>query len=140
MLAMLKLRMTIAVALLALCCVSCRKAPTPADLVLEQASGKSGGLAPSAANVIEIDPPVVPEPQVTTAVIEPTEAVINVSHPAVYRNWLMLVAIILVLFLLSVVLFHGMGRRLRKKSFRAHAPTQHADIWASHKPPEFLDP
>ena len=137
---MLKLRITIGAALLALCCVGCQKSPTPADLVLEQASESSGGLAPSAANVIKIDPPANPEPQVTTAAVEPTETVINVSHPAVYRNWQMLVAIILILFLLSVILFHGMGRRLRKKSFRAHAPTQHADIWASHKPPQFLDP
>ncbi|NIA07886.1 MAG: hypothetical protein GWP14_09705 [Actinobacteria bacterium] len=134
---MVRLHITVALVLLALCCVSCQKSPTPAELALEQASG---GVAPTAANVIKLDPPSNPVATGSTTAGQRTEEVVNISHPGVYRHWLMLVAIILILFLLSVILFHGMARRLRQKSFRAHAPTRHADIWSSHKPPQFLDP
>ena len=137
---MFRLQITVVLVLVALCCVSCRKSPTPADLVLEQASENSAGVAPTAANVIKLDPPSNPTATVDTTAVGPTEEVVNISQPAAWNHWLMLVAIILILFLLSVVLFHGMARRLRQKSLRAHAPTRHSDIWASHKPPEFLDP
>lgn len=52
------------------------------------------------------------------------------------RRGLMLIGVLLVVFLLWLILFRAIGRRLRKRAFRAHAPTPHADIWASHKPPE----
>ena len=137
---MFRSRAIIIVGLLALCCVSCQKSPTATDLALALSSEKAGGAAPSAASVIKIDPPATSELTPNTTVAGPTEEVVHFSRPAAWNDWLMLVAIILGLFLLSVILFHGMARRLRQKSFRAHAPTRHADIWASHKPPEFLDP
>ena len=137
---MFRLRAIIIVGLLALCCVSCRKSPTAAELALERSLSKGAGAAPSAASVIKIDPPATSESTPNTTVAGPTEEVVHFSRPGAWNDWLMLVAIILMLFLLSVVLFHVMARRLRQKSFRAHAPTRHADIWASHKPPEFLDP
>ena len=137
MIRMFRLPLTIILVLFVLCSASCRKSPTPAELALEKASP---GSAPTAANVIVVEPPADPVPTAAAVVPEPVAEVLNVPHPAFYRTGLMLVAIILVLFLLSVVLFHSLARRLRQKSFRAHAPTRHADIWASHKPPQFLDP
>ena len=134
---MVRLQITVVLVLVALCCVSCRKTVTPAELALEEGSG---GAAPTAANVITFDPPSNPAPIADTTAVAPTAEVFNISHPAAWSHWLMLVAIILILFLLSVVLFHGMARRLRQKSLRAHSPTRHADIWSSHKPPQFLDP
>ena len=128
------------VVLLALCCVSCQKSPTPAELALERSSEKAAGAAPSAASVIKLTPPTASESTPKITAVGPTDAGIGVSRPTAWNYWLMLVAIMLLLFVLSVLLFHGMARRLRQKSFRAHAPTRHADIWASHKPPEFLDP
>ena len=59
---------------------------------------------------------------------------------AVLRKWLMFVGVLGLLFLFSLILFRSLGRRLGKRSFRAHDPTPHADIWSSHKPPEFFDP
>ena len=91
------------------------------------------------ANLIKPDqlsqaPPVAPAQ--TQSPLEP----LSPKPQAPLRRWLILVGLLLVLFLLSLVLFHTIGRRLRKRAFRAHAPTPHADIWASHKPPEFPDP
>ena len=133
---MLRPKITIAAlsALLVLCVSSCRK-PSPLDE--EVLSKKKAGPAPSAANVIKIEPPPAPAPAAAT---ESDHPVISTVHPALYRQWFVLLGMLLVLFLLSLILFHTMGRRLRQKAFRAHAPTRHADIWASHKPPQFLDP
>ena len=137
-----------------LCVVSCQPpAKTPAELALEK---KTAGKAPSAANITELvsvdnaaadlaaaDSAVDPaaDPVVESAIVEYSPpAPVVLSPPGLVRSWLMLLAILLILFLLSLILFHSMARRLRQKSFRAHAPTRHADIWASHKPPQFLDP
>ena len=137
---MFRLRLVIIFVLLVLCSTSCRKSPTPAKLAIQK---KSAGSAPSAANVIVVEPPAEVEsiaPVAAAVATEPVAEVVNVPHPAFYRTEVMLVAVLLVLFVVSVVVFHSLGRRLRQKSFRAHAPTRHADIWASHKPPQFLDP
>ena len=142
---MLRPKITIAAAaglcgLLVLCVSSCRK-PSPLD---EAAlSKRKAGPAPSAANVIKIEPPADPAPVETpvgAAAAESDGPVISTIQPAPWREWFMLLGILLVLFLLSLILFHTMGRRVRQKAFRAHAPTRHTDIWASHKPPQFLDP
>jgi len=134
---MIRLQIIVVLVLVGLCCVSCQKSPTPAELVLEQ---ESGGVAPAAANVIKLNLPSNPAATADTTAGAGTEEIINVSRPSLWSHWLVLLAMILILFLLSVVLIHGMARRLRQKSFRVHAPTRHADIWASHKQPEFLDP
>ena len=134
---MLRRIMTIAAlcALLVLGVSSCRK-PSPLDE--EALSKKKAGPAPSAANVIKIDP--VPDLSPAAAATESNEPVTSTIQPGLWRHWFMLLGILLVLFLLSLIIFHTLGRRLRQKAFRAHAPTRHADIWASHKPPQFLDP
>ena len=127
---------------LLICTVSCSPKPTPTEIALQS---KTAGRAPSAADVIQIAPPT--EPIAVTAVAAAPIAADFSEEPlplevkaSVLRHWLMLVAILLVLFFVSLILFHNIGRRLRQKSFHAHSPTRHVDIWASHKPPQFLDP
>ncbi|MCK4851178.1 MAG: hypothetical protein KAT11_07500 [Phycisphaerae bacterium] len=125
-------------ALLVFCGASCRKPVNPEKLAL---MSDPSGSAPNPAAVIKIDPPVKalsPAPPEAQAQNE----AISANKPAnpIPPNWLMLVGVLLLLFLLSLILFHSLGRRLRKRTFRAHAPTRHADIWASHKPPQFFDP
>ena len=134
--------LAIGLALLILCAASCRKSVDPNKLMLQS---KPAAPPPSAANVIQIAPP--PEaapPPVTLEHTEPPQNLAgqseSVGRPQFLRHWLMLVAALTMLFLLSLLIFHTMGRRLRRRSFKPHPPTSHADIWASHKPPEFLDP
>ena len=146
-------------AALLLCSFSCRKSSKLDEIALH---AEKAGPAPSAADVIKIAPPVnlapvsVPviaapiAPAPPTMTIQPPQppdevipdGVIYVSHPTIFQHWywLLLVGILLVLFLLALILFHVLGRNLQRRSFRAHSPTRHVDIWASHKPPQFLDP
>ena len=116
---------------------SCRKSVDPEKLAL---SDESLGPAPNIANVIQIPktapPPVQPEP---IAPQPPPQPTITSYNATILQHWLMLLGILLALFFFSLILFHIMGRRLHKRAFRAHAPTRHANIWASHKPPKFLD-
>ncbi len=123
-------------ALLILSGASCRKSIDINKLVL---ADEAVGPAPSAANVIKIDPPVKALPA-ASAEIQPSHSPISVNQWGIWRHWLMLVGVLLLLFLLSLMLCHTLGRRLHKPTFRAHPPTRHANIWASHKPPQFLDP
>ncbi len=76
----------------------------------------------------------------TPVATEVSDKLTPLERGAVLRKWLMFVGVLLLLFLFSLILFRSLGRRLGKRSFRAHDPTPHADIWASHKPPEFFDP
>ena len=130
--------LTACFALLAFCGASCRRPVNPEKLAL---AGEPSGPAPNPAAVIKINPPVKAlspnsaEAQTQNEAISANKPVIPIPP-----NWLMLVGVLLLLFLLSLILFHSLGRRLSKRSFRAHAPTRHADIWASHKPPQFFDP
>ncbi len=99
--------------------------------------------APKLADVIKITPSAkaIPDtPAPATIEPEPSDKSISLEQWTFLRSWWMLVGVLLLLFLLSLMLFHHLGRRLGKRSFRAHAPTPHADIWASHKPPQFFDP
>ncbi len=123
-------------ALLAFCGASCSWFVNPEKLALDS---EPSGSAPKLANVIKIAPPTKALPD-TPAATQSSDKSISLEHRTILRNWLMLVGVLLVLFLLSLMLFHTMGRRLHKRTFRAHAPTRHANIWASHKAPEFLDP
>ena len=130
---------------LLLCSLSCRKSSKLEEIALR---AETSGPAPSAADVIKIAPPVNPAPvpaappTMTTQSPQPPDGVIYVSRPTIFQHWywLLLVGILLILFLLALILFHILGRNLQRKSFRAHSPTRHVDIWASHKPPQFLDP
>jgi hypothetical protein len=122
-------------ALLAFCGASCSWFVNPEKLALDS---EPSGSAPKLANIIKIDPPTKTLPD-TPAATQPSDKPISTNHRAIL-HWLMLIAVLLVLFLLSLILFHSLGRRLGKRSFRVHAPTRHADIWASHKPPQFFDP
>ena len=144
---------------LLLCSLSCRKSSKLDEIALR---AETSGPAPSAADVIKIAPPPNPVPVSAPAMVVPTapapptmttqsppppdgvipDGVIYVSHPTIFQHgyWLLLVGILLVLFLLALILFHVMGRNLQRRSFKAHSPTRHVDIWASHKPPQFLDP
>ena len=139
---------------LLLCSLSCRKSSKLDEIALR---AETSGPAPSAADVIKIALPVNPVPvPVPAATATPTmttqppppsdgvipDGVIYVSRPTIFQHWywLLLVGILLVLFLLALILFHILGRNLQRKSFKAHSPTRHIDIWASHKPPQFLDP
>ena len=117
--------------------LSCRKSVDMDNLGL---SKQSAGSAPKAANVIKLAdlPAVAAAPLAKQADIAQDATVPN--RPNLFQHWAMLAGTLLVLFLLSVFVFHTMGRHLRKRSFKAHAPTRHANIWASHKPPQFLDP
>ena len=123
-------------ALLAFCGASCSWFVNPEKLALDS---EPSGSAPKLANVIKIDPPAKTLPD-TPAATGSSDKSISLEQRTILRDWLMLVGILLLLFLLSLILFHSLGRRLGKRSFRAHAPTRHADIWASHKPPQFFDP
>ena len=120
-------------ALLILCGASRanNKSPDSNELSLD-----TGAVGP--ANVIKADQPSPALPVAPAESQSPLEPV-SPKRRAAMRRWLMLFGVLLVLFLLWLVLFHAIGRRLRKRALRAHAPTPHADIWASHKPPEFLD-
>ena len=136
-------------AALLLCSLSCRKSSNLEEIALH---AEKAGPAPSAADVIKIAPPVNPAPVSVPAIPapptmtiqspQPPDGVIYVSRPTIFQHWywLLLVGILLVLFLLALILFHILGRNLQQKSFKAHSPTRHVDIWASHKPPQFLDP
>ena len=132
-----------ALALLILCSVSCRKSVDPNELILKS---RSTAPPPSAANVINVGPaPAQPASSPATsqnspAPVESTSEPASISQRQFFRHWAMLLTVLILLFLLSLVIFHSMGRRLRHRSFKPHPPTRHADIWASHKPPEFLDP
>jgi hypothetical protein len=124
-------------ALLAFCGASCSWWSTnPEKLALD---AEPSGSAPKLANIIKIDPPTKTLPD-TPAATGPSDKSISLEQRTIPPNWLMLVGVLLLLFLLSLILFHSLGRRLGKRSFRVHAPTRHADIWASHKPPQFFDP
>ncbi len=127
--------------LLGFCGASCSWFVNPEKLALDS---EPSGSAPKLANVIKINPAataLAAEPGEPSATItgEPSDKPVSANHRAIL-HWLMLVAVLLVLFLLSLMLFHSLGRRLGKRSFRVHAPTRHANIWASHKPPQFFDP
>lgn len=76
----------------------------------------------------------------TPTATTPSDKAPSLEHAVAMRHWLVLVGALLLLFLFSLILFRTLGRRLAKRRFRAHAPTPHADIWASHKPPESFDP
>ena len=129
-------------ALLAFCGASCSWwSANPEKLALDS---EPSGSAPKFANIIKIDPAataLAAEPGEPTATItgEPSDKPISANHRTIL-HWLMLIAVLLVLFLLSLILFHSLGRHLGKRSFRAHAPTRHADICASHQPPQFFHP
>ena len=128
-----------ALGLLILCVASCSKSIDPNKLAVDQ---EAASPPPNVANVIKIEPPVkepVPAALTHTQNQPPPEPIFP-NHPLIVRHWLMLLGVLLLFFLLSLMLFHSMGRRLHKRTLRAHAPTRHANIWASHKPPQFLDP
>ncbi len=116
-----------------------RPAPKSANVIKNGPSAESlaDSRAPRAANVVKIGPAGKALPTASQALDKP----ISANYRGILRGLLMLVGVLLVLFLLSVMLFHSFGRRLGKRAFRAHAPTRHTDIWVSHKvPPEFFDP
>ena len=123
-------------ALLILSGASCRKSIDPKKLTL---ADEAIGPAPNAANVIKIDAPIKALPA-APAETQASHSPISPNYPAIWRHWLMLLGALLLLFLLSLMLFHTMGRQLHKPTFRVHPPTRHANIWASHNPPQFLDP
>ena len=115
---------------------SCQKTVDPNKLVLSE---ESVGPAPNPANVIQIAKPTPPAQSEPLALQAPPEPTTAINRYPIMQHWLMLVGILLALFFFSLILFHIMGRPLHKRSFRAHQPTRHANIWASHKPPQFLD-
>lgn len=122
--------------LMILCVASCSKSVAPNELSIDK---DAAAPPPNVTKVIKIAPAVKALPAVG-AHRQARPGPIFPNYRLIVRHWLMLVGVLLVLFLLSLLLFHTMGRRLGKRSFRAHAPTRHANIWASHKAPEFLDP
>ncbi len=132
-------------ALLIFCGASCRKPVNPEKLAL---MSEPPGPALNPAAVVKIDQPVKALPAAPAETGEPSATItgeasdkpVSANQRTILQDWLMLVGVLLLLFLLSLMLFHSLGRRLRKRTFRAHAPTRHADIWASHQPPQFLDP
>lgn len=123
----------VALAVLVLCTASCRKPADPAELALEQ---KQAGPPPSAANILPVDR----QPDPLPASRKPQGSAVHSRLPGLLDARLILVAVLVILFFFSVLIFHTLGRRLRQRSLRAHSPTRHVDIWSTHKPPRFLDP
>ncbi len=121
-------------ALLILSAASCQTSVDPSEPVVDQ---KQSGPPPSGAGLFQnVAAQPAPLPQPT----EEPESPVRSSPPGLANQYLMMVFALVMLFLLSVLIFHPFGRQLRRKRLKAHAPTSHLDIWATHKPPQFLDP
>ena len=115
---------------------------TPCLALLILCGASSANSKPPDSNELSLDKEPV-GPAKVSKTDQPSQAppeAVSPKHRAAMRHGLMLVGILLVIFLLWLILFHAIGRRLRKRALRAHAPTPHADIWASHKPPQLPDP
>ena len=91
-----------------LCTASCSKKPTPTEIALES---KTAGRAPSAADILQLDSPaeaITAATPVAAPITDnfPDDTSSNPSQASAWRHWLMLVAILLVLFFVSLILFH----------------------------------
>ena len=120
--------------LLVFSAASCQTSGQPTDAVVDE---KRSGPPPSGAGLFQnVAAQPAPLPQPT----EEPESPVRSRPPGLANQYLMMVFALVMLFLLSVLIFHTFGRQLRRKRLKAHAPTSHLDIWATHKPPQFLDP
>lgn len=121
-------------AVLVLLTASCHWPVEPAEPAVNK---EQSGPPPSGAGLFQTMPPQPePLPQQPEVSVSPVHS----SRPSLVHQLPMMIAALVILFLVSVLIFHTFGRQLRRKGFKAHAPTSHLDIWATHKPPQFLDP